>query len=94
MKLRGRGILLAFEQKHRDVRGPLRAWTAEVEDAEWQTTMDIKNRYRSASIIDGGRVVFNLKGNNYRLDTRIHFPSRIVLVVRAGTHAEYDRWKF
>ena len=73
----------------------MRAWAAEVEDAEWQNTMDIKNRYRrTASIIDGGRVVFNLKGNKYRLDTRINFPTRIVLVVRAGTHAEYDRWRF
>lgn len=94
MKLRGRGLLLAFEEKHADVRGPLRAWAAEIEDAEWQTTMDIKNRYPSASIIDGGRVVFNLKGNKYRLDTRINFPTRIVLVVRVGTHAEYDRWTF
>lgn len=94
MKLHGRGKLLAFERKHPDVRGPLRAWAAEVGDAEWQTTMDIKDRYRSASIIDGGRVVFNLKGNKYRLDTRINFPTQIVLVVRVGTHAEYDRWKF
>lgn len=76
------------------MRGQLRAWAAEVEDADWQNTMDIKNRYPSASIIAGGRVVFNLKGNKYRLDARINFPTRIVLVVRVGTHAEYDRWTF
>ncbi len=94
MRLIGQGKLLAFERKHPDIRGPLRAWAAEVDDADWQTTMDIKNRYRSASIIDGGRVIFNLKGNHYRLDARINFPTRLVSVVRVGTHAEYDRWTF
>jgi mRNA interferase HigB len=94
MKLLGRPKLLAFERKHPDVRGPLRAWVAEVQDAEWQKTMDIKERYQHASFIDGQRVVFNLKGNSYRLDTRINFVARIVLVIRAGTHAEYTRWRF
>lgn len=40
------------------------------------------------------RVVFNIKGNKYRLDTRVAYRTSVVVVKRIGTHAEYDRWTF
>ena len=94
MKVVGRKELETFSRKHADIRGQIDAWLAEVEEAQWQTTSDIKRRYAHASFLAGNRVVFNLKGNNYRLDTKVSFKNQIVVIVRIGTHEEYSSWKF
>jgi mRNA interferase HigB len=92
MKLIGRHILVQFKLKHADVRSQVDAWEAEVKDAEWTTFHDIRRRYASASSIPAGRVIFNLKGNKYRLRVMVNYPNRIVKVDRAGTHEEYLKW--
>jgi mRNA interferase HigB len=94
MKLVGRQELERFARKHADVRGQIDSWVCDVEEAQWQTTSDIKKRYAHASFLAGNRVIFNLKGNNYRLDTKISFKNQVVLVVRIGTHKEYSTWMF
>lgn len=94
MKLVGRDSLERFSRTHADVRGQVDAWVSEVQEAEWQTPSDIKTRYQQASFLHDSRVVFNLKGNKYRLDTKISFKNQVVLVVRIGTHQEYSTWKF
>ena len=94
MKVAGRNILERFTRAHADVRGQVDAWLCEVEEAEWETPSDIKARYSTASFLADRRVVFNLKGNKYRLDTKISFKNQIVLVIRIGTHTEYSNWKF
>jgi len=94
MKVVGRKELERFTRKHADVRGQINAWLAEVEEAEWDSTTDIKRRYASASFLSNNRVIFNLKGNSYRLDTKVSFKNQIVVVVRIGTHAEYTAWIF
>lgn len=94
MNVVGRGTLEDFKKRHADARGPLDSWLSEAEAADWHTPEDIKARYPSASIISGGRVVFNIKGNSYRLDVKVAYQTRVVLVVRVGTHAEYDNWEF
>jgi mRNA interferase HigB len=94
MKVVGRNNLDRFARKHADVRGQIDAWVSEVEEAEWETPNDIKRRYAQASFLANDRVIFNLKGNKYRLDTKISFRNQLVLVVRIGTHEEYSTWKF
>ena len=94
MKVVGREELEKYARKHADIRGQIDAWLAEVEEAEWQTPNDIKRRYAHASFLANRRVIFNLKGNRYRLDTKVSFKSQVVLVVRIGTHEEYSTWKF
>lgn len=94
MNVVGRGVLENFKQRHADARGPLSAWLAEAEVADWRGPDEVKARYPSASIISAGRIVFNIKGNKYRLDVRIAYQTRVVKVVRVGTHAEYDDWDF
>ena len=89
----GRGMLEDFKRRHADARGPLDSWLSEAEAAEWRSPEDIKARYPSASIIAGGRVVFNIKGNSYRLDVKIAYQTQVLIVVRIGTHAEYDNWE-
>ena len=92
MKLVGRRRIDAAIQKHPDLVGPLRAWTAEVENASWQMPLDITSRYPRASILTGGqRVVFRIKGKSYRLVAIVAFAGGIVQVRWISTHAEYDR---
>lgn len=62
--------------------------------ATWRTPVEVKARYVSASFLAGNRVVFNLKGNKYRLDTQIAYQIGVLIVKRIGTHAEYNRWTF
>ena len=94
MKVVGREELEKYGRKHADLRGQIDAWLAEVAEAEWQTPNDIKRRYSHASFLTNRRVIFNLKGNRYRLDTKVSFKNQVVLVVRIGTHEEYSTWRF
>jgi mRNA interferase HigB len=70
------------------------AWLREATDAVWSTPQDVKQRYGHASILPGNRVIFNIKGNRYRLDVKISYKTQVVVIVRIGTHAEYDTWSF
>jgi mRNA interferase HigB len=74
---------------HDDAERPLRAWYAEAEAADWRTPADIKAAYGSASILQSGRAVFNIKGNKYRLVVHVRYP--YVYVRFIGTHEQYDR---
>ena len=78
-------------QDHRDVEDALKSWYAEAKSAEWNTPDDIKQRYPSADILPGNRVVLNIKGNHYRLVVKIHYNTGIVYIRFVGTHAEYDK---
>lgn len=92
MKLIGKKVLDEVIRKHADVRKQINAWIVEVESASWKTSQDIKNRYQHSSILPDNRVIFNIKGNSYRIDTIISYKNQTVLIKRAGTHAEYDKW--
>lgn len=70
---------------------PLKAWYDEAKAATWKSPQDIKNAYRNASFIANNRVVFNIKGNDYRLIVAVAYRVRIVYVKFIGTHAEYDQ---
>jgi mRNA interferase HigB len=74
-----------------DAAGPLKAWFAEARLAQWTSPQDVKNRYANASIIANNRVVFNIKGNDYRLVVAIAYKMQYVYVKFIGTHAEYDK---
>lgn len=82
--------LREFWAKHADAEQPLRAWYDEACKASWTQPADIKAQYRSASILKSRRVVFNIKGNDYRLVAAIAFRLGVVYVKFIGTHAEYD----
>ena len=94
MRIVGLPILEAFQASHANVRGALDAWRSEVERAEWKSPQDIKRRYRSADFLAGNRVIFNVKGNSYRLVVMVRYQSGLVVVEWVGTHADYDKKKF
>jgi mRNA interferase HigB len=94
VRLLNRGVLATFALEHAEIRGALSAWEAEVRRAEWETPADIKTRFPLASLLRANRVVFNVKGQKYRVDVTVDYATRIVFVNRVGTHAEYNTWKF
>jgi len=94
VRILGRDKLLQCGKKHADAKGALEAWFKEAEESSWQTTQDIKNRYRSADFLADNRVIFNIKGNHYRLVVKVRYQNGIVVVEWVGTHAEYSKKKF
>lgn len=94
MQLLGLIKLNAFTSAHTDLRGPLDAWRMEVEKASWSGPHDIKLRYPSASFLADNRVIFNIKGNKYRLVVKVRYQNGLVVIEWVGTHAEYDKNNF
>lgn len=91
MKLVGRELLEAFILGHADARGATATWVREIESANWSNSQDIRSRYASASFLADNTIIFNIRGNNYRLETRVAYKTSIVFVLWIGTHAEYSK---
>jgi mRNA interferase HigB len=83
--------LRGFWLKHNGCEERLKAWHKETEEATWKTPQQIKVDYPSASFLADNRVVFNIKGNSYRLIVKINYDFGIVWIRFVGTHAEYDK---
>jgi mRNA interferase HigB len=94
MKVLGRDKLVKYYKKHSNVKGALEAWMNEVEAATWKTPQDIKDRYNSADFLANNRVIFNIKGNHYRLVVKVRYQNGIAVVEWIGTHSEYDKQSF
>ena len=69
----------------------MKAWFQEASKAEWTTPNEIKSEYPSASIVGNDRIVFNIKGNAYRLIVKINYDYQMIWIRFIGTHAEYDK---
>ncbi len=78
-------------QAYADAGEPVMAWYRQVKAADWATPADVKRDVRSASILRGGRVVFNIAGNKYRIVVWINYSYRVVYIRFIGTHRQYDR---
>jgi mRNA interferase HigB len=91
MRIIAKRTLRLFWEEYPDAEEPLTAWYREVEKEDWTTPAELKEKYRSASIVGDNRVVFNVKGNDYRLVVKINYPYRMVYIRFVGTHAEYDK---
>jgi mRNA interferase HigB len=91
MRIISRKVLRAFWEKHTDARQPLQAWYADVKHADWKSPADVKRIYRNASLVAHNRVVFNIKGNKYRVIVAIQYTFQIVYIRFIGMHQEYDQ---
>lgn len=91
MHVISRKTLKDFWEKHTDAKQPLLSWFQEAKAAKWHEFQDIKNNYGSADVLPDNRVVFNIKGNTYRLIVKIHYNTQIVYIRFIGTHAAYDK---
>jgi mRNA interferase HigB len=92
MEIIGKKALDLLARKHADARNAISAWVAEVETAVWQNTANIKDRYPHASFLANNNVVFNIRGNNYRIIVVVVYISGQVIVKFVGTHDEYERY--
>ena len=91
MRVIAKKTLREFWTKYPDTEQQLKAWYSETLRAQWKGPADIKKNYPSASVLVDNRIVFNIKGNNYRLIVRINYHYRMVWIRFIGTHAQYDR---
>jgi len=86
-----RKTLREFWNNHSDSEDTLKAWFSEAENSSWESPADIKKKYPYASFLPDNRVVFNIKGNAYRLVVKINYDYGHVFIRFVGTHAEYDK---
>jgi mRNA interferase HigB len=92
-----RGTLVGFLRnrvapgQQRVVKAQLDAWYDAVRKAEWKNSAELKAQFASASVLSSDRVVFNIKGNDYRLIVAINYPYRLIRIGWLGTHREYDK---
>jgi mRNA interferase HigB len=91
VRIVAKSTLREFWAVHPNAEEPLLAWYREVEKEDWSEPAQVKAKYRNASFVKNNRVVFNIKGNDYRLVVKINYPYRIVYVRFVGTHVEYDK---
>lgn len=90
MRVIGRDKLDAFCLRHADARKWIENWLADTEAVNWDAPPQIKSRYSSASFLAENLVIFNVKGNDYRLEVLVAYKTSVVVVQWVGTHAEYD----
>lgn len=91
MRVISRRPLAEYCVRHADVEQSLKSWYSEAEKTLWKTPGDIKRSYPSARFLAENRVVFNIKGNSYRLIVKIHYDYGQAFIRFVGTHAEYDK---
>ena len=91
MRVIAKKTLRDFWSRYPDSEQQLKAWFQEADKAVWKSPGQIKRSYISASILPGNRVVFNIKGNHYRLIVKINYDYQIAWIRFIGTHAQYDK---
>ena len=91
MRIISKKTLREFWEKHKDSEQQLKSWFQETNSVEWKNPKQIKREYPSASFLADNRIVFNIKGNKYRLIVKINYDHNILWVRFIGTHAEYDK---
>ena len=91
MRVIALSTLREFWRKHPPAEVPLRNWYAEASRATWESPAEVKEAHRNASFVAGDRVVFNVKGNDYRLIVAMRYRQQIMYLRFIGTHREYDK---
>jgi len=91
MRIIALATLRDFWKKHPDAEIPLRSWYTLASRSDWRQPADIKAAYRNASVVANNRIVFNIKGNDYRLIAAVHYNRGMIFIRFVGTHREYDR---
>lgn len=92
MYLAGRREVLDFMRRHADAKAVLESWVADVEEAEWFSPHEVRQKFASADFLGDNIVIFNIRGNKYRLMAKVTYDPQIVRVMEIGTHNEYISW--
>ena len=86
-----KSTLKKFWELNPDAEQYLKTWHDTVMNSTWKTPNDVKQTYANASVLKEGRIVFNIKGNNYRLVAKFNFGKQWIFIRFIGTHVEYDK---
>ncbi|MEA4983106.1 MAG: type II toxin-antitoxin system HigB family toxin [Paludibacter sp.] len=86
-----KGTLRLFWEKYPDTEQYLKTWYETAMNADWRSPNDVKITYVNASILKSQRIVFNIKGNSYRLIAKFNFEKKWIFIRFIGTHKEYDK---
>jgi len=79
-----------MKSEYADSESSLRSWYHDAKNSEWKNFNELKQQYKNASIVGEGRVVFNIRGNTYRLVVSIDFEFQVIFIRFVGTHQQYD----
>lgn len=85
-----RDLLFDFYRKHPDAKSSIEVWISITEKAVWKLPQDVTNTFAKASILKGRIVIFDIRGNDYRLEVEVSYGGGLIKVVWIGTHKEYD----
>lgn len=91
MRIIAKSTLRDCWEKHAITEQPLKAWFQEVSKVGWRNHNELKADYPSASILSDNRIVFNIKGNHYRIIVKVNFAYQMMWIRFVGTHAEYNK---
>jgi len=91
MHIIARPELMKFWKKHPDAETPLKLWFKKVKQAKWDTPNDLKKDFPTADYVGNNRIVFDIKGNKYRIIVLAFFKGQKIFIRFVGTHAEYDK---
>lgn len=91
MRIIALATLRDFWEKRPDAEIPLRSWYTLASRSDWRRPADVKAAYRNASVVANNRIVFNVKGNDYRLVAAVHYNRGMMFIRFVGTHREYDK---
>lgn len=86
-----KSTLREFWEKHPDTEQYLKSWYETAMNSDWRTPSDVKKTYANASILKDSRMVFNIKGNAYRLIAKFNFDKQLIFIRFVGTYKEYDK---
>ncbi len=90
-RILSKSTLRQFWENYPDSEQYLKTWYDTAMSSDWKTPIDVKKSYANASILKDGRIVFNIKGNTYRLVAKINFEKQWIFIRFIGTHNEYDK---
>ena len=91
MRVIAKKTLVAFYTIHSDAETAIEEWYKKTEEADWENFAQVKQTFNSADFVGNNRIVFNIRGNQYRLITLVLFKAKMVYIRFIGTHKEYDR---
>lgn len=91
MRIVSKKTLVTFYKENKDAEIALRDWYSKTEEANWESFNDVKKTFNTADFVGNRRVVFNIRGNKYRLITLILFRIKMVYIRFIGTHKDYDK---
>lgn len=86
-----KGTLRQYWEKHLDSEQYLKTWCDTAMNSDWNTSGEVKQAYANVSILKDSRIVFNIKGNSYRLVVKFNYEKQWIVIRFIGTHTEYDK---